>query len=209
MAGGAARGSGRIYLLAPEGSEEQLRTVPRETDGAPETLLAELISGPNPEEQEQGYGTAVPTTLELESVRLDDAVVQVDISDDLLELSGGDLTDAVAQIVFTASEIPGAQSVLIRVDGAIQEWPDGSGTQHRGPLTVYDFIGYAESSQPPFPVTPAPTTAVPPSTTTTTTTTTAPATTVPPPTTVVTATAAPAPTTTTTSVPAATTTVAA
>ena len=149
MAGGAARGSDRIYLLAPEGSEEQLRTVQRETDGAPETLLAELISGPNPEEQEQGYGTAIPTTLELESVRLDDGVVQVDISDDLLELSGGDLTDAVAQIVFTASEIPGAQSVLIRVDGAIQEWPDGSGTQHRGPLTIYDFIGYAESSQPP------------------------------------------------------------
>ncbi len=79
-------------------------------------------------------------------------VVQVDLSDELLDLSGGELTSAVAQIVFTASEIPGAESVLIRVDGATQEWPDGSGAQHRGPLTTYDFIGWAESAQPAFPV---------------------------------------------------------
>ncbi len=94
---------------------------------------------------------------------------QVDVNDALLDLTGGDLIDAVAQIVFTASEIPGAESVLIRVDGATREWPDGSGAQHRGPLTTYDFIGYAESAQPAFPVSPTPTTAVPPSTTTTTT----------------------------------------
>lgn len=204
--GGAARGSDRIYLLAPNEFEQPLRTVPRETDGAPETLLAELISGPNPGELEDGYRTAVPADLELHSVRLDDAVVQVDLSDNLLELSGGDLTQAVAQIVFTASEIPGAQSVLIRVDGATQEWPDGSGTQQRGALTVYDFIGYAESSQPAFPVSPVPTTAVAPTTTAPAPTTTAPATTTPSPTAAATTAPAPAPTTTVTTAPAATTT---
>jgi Sporulation and spore germination len=169
-AGGAARGSDRIYLLAPDGAEQPLRTVQRDTNGDAQTLLTELIGGPNPEELGAGYRSAIPAELALGSVRgPDDGVVQVDVSDALLDLSGGDLTDAVAQIVFTASEIPGAESVLIRVDGATQEWPDGSGAQHRGPLTKYDFIGYAESSQPAFPVSPTPTTAVPPSTTTTTT----------------------------------------
>jgi Sporulation and spore germination len=169
-AGGVAQGSGRIYLLAPDSSDAQLRTVQRDTGGDAQTLLTELISGPNPAELESGYGSAVPTTLVLHSVGVDDGVVQVDVNDALLDLTSGDLIDAVAQIVFTASEIPGAQSVLIRVDGATREWPDGSGAQHRGPLTTYDFIGYAESAQPAFPVSPTPTTAVPPSTTTTTTT---------------------------------------
>ena len=187
-AGGAAGGSDRIYLLAPDGAEQPLRTVRRDTDNDGQALLTELISGPNPAEFETGLRTAIPSTLELHSVRVDAGVVQVDLSDALLDLSGGELTLAVAQIVFTASEIPGAESVLIRVDGATQEWPDGSGAQHRGPLTTYDFIGYAESAQPAFPVSPAPTTAVPPSTTTTApTTTVAPTTTAAPP---------PAPTTT-------------
>ena len=199
--GGAARGSDRIYLLGPDSAEQSpLRTVQRDTDGDPVTLLNELISGPNPGEIDEGYRTAIPAALELNSVRLDDAVAQVDVSDDLLELSGGDLTRAIAQIVFTASEIPGVQSVLIRVDGATEEWPDGSGAQHRGPLTTYDFIGYAESAQPAFPVSPAPTTAVPPSTTATTTTVPATTTTIAPAATAITTTTTtgPPPTTTTT-----------
>jgi hypothetical protein len=210
-AGGAARGTDRIYLLAPDGGEQpRLRTVQRETNNDPNTLLTELISGPNPAELEAGLRSAIPSTLQLLSVRVDAGVVQVDLSDELLDLSGGDLTRAIAQIVFTASEIPNGESVLIRVNRATQAWPDGSGTQHRGPLTTYDFIGWAESAQPAFPVSPAPTTAVPPSTTTTIApaTTLAPTTTVAPtaaPTTVAVPTAAatttivaaPAPTTTT------------
>jgi hypothetical protein len=198
--GGAAQGSDRIYLLAPDGSAAPLRTVRRDTGGDPQTLLNELISGPNPAESESGYGSSVPPELVLRSVRVDDGVVQVDVNDALLDLTSGDLIDAVAQIVFTASEIPGAQSVLIRVDGATREWPDGSGAQHRGPLTTYDFIGYAESAQPAFPVSPTPTTAVPPSTTTTTTIPVPTTTTAVPTTTIAATTIAPttiAPTTTT------------
>jgi Sporulation and spore germination len=183
-AGGAAGGSNRIYLLARDGAEQPLRTVQRNTDNDAQTLIAELISGPNPGELDAGLSTAIPSTLELHSVRVDDGVVEVEVSDALFDLSGSELTQAVAQLVFTASEIPGAESVLIRVDGATQEWPDGSGAQHRGPLTTYDFIGWAESAQPAFPVSPTPTTAVPPSTTTTTiaaTTTAAATTTTAPP----------------------------
>jgi spore germination protein GerM len=190
-AGGAAGGTDRIFLLAPDDSDHLLRTVQRDTGRDATALLTALISGPNPTEFERGYRSVIPPTLALRSVRVDDGVVHVDVSDALLDLSGGDLTDAVAQIVFTASEIPGAASVLIRVDGATREWPDGSGAQHRGPLTTYDFIGYAESAQPPFPASPAPTTAVPPSTTTPPTTS-APATTVATPTTTPGATTVPA-----------------
>ena len=137
--GGVAQGSDRIYLLSPDGTTQPLRTVNRETNNDPTLLLSELISGPNPSELEDGYRSAIPSTLQLHSVGIDAGVVQVDVNDALLDLSGGELTARVAQIVFTASEIPAAESVLIRVDGATQEWPDGSGSQHRGPLTTYDF----------------------------------------------------------------------
>lgn len=158
-AGGAARGSDRIYLLAPGDPERPLRTVPRDTRGNAERLLTALIRGPNPAEVEAGFRSAIPADLSLRSARVEDGVAQVDVNDALLGLSGSDLIDAVAQIVFTASELPGASSVLIRVDGATGEWPDGAGVQQRAPLTVYDFIGYAESSQPAFPVAPTPTVA--------------------------------------------------
>jgi hypothetical protein len=202
-AGGEAQGSDRIFLLAPDGADHVLRTVLRETRGDPMELLQALVNGPNTNEFERGYRSAVPSSLVIHSVSVEGGVAQVDVDGALLELSGGDLIDAVAQIVFTASELPSVDSVLIRVDGATREWPDGSGAQHLGPLTTYDFIGYAESAQPAFPVAPTPTTAVPPPTTaapTTSTTTTIvapPTTTLPAPPAPATTVAATASTTTT------------
>jgi hypothetical protein len=197
---GVAGGSDRIYLMAPDGATATLRTVQRDTGGDPQALLQALLDGPNLTEVEEGYRSVLPEALALRSVSVETGgVVEVDLSDDLLDLSGVELVDAVAQIVYTASEIGSARSVLIRIEGATQAWPDGSGAQQRRPLTTYDFIGYAESAQPPFPVSPSPTTAVPPSTTSTTIAPTTPPTTTAPP-----STTAPAPAATTTLAPTAT-----
>ena len=40
--------------------------------------------------------------------------------------------------------------------GEPQAWPDGRGEQQTEALTVYDFPGLAESTQPPFPAIPEP-----------------------------------------------------
>jgi hypothetical protein len=167
--GAEAQGSGRIYLIIPEGGAGRLRTVLRDPKGQ-EELIQTLIQGPNAEELSDGLDTAIPPALEVNSVQFNGGVVNVDVSDELEDLSGSDLQLAVAQIVFTASELPGAESVLIRVDGDSRSWPDGNGDLQSDPLTVYDFIGYAETSQPAYPVTPrsASTTTIAPVTTTTT-----------------------------------------
>ena len=175
--GAEAQGSGRIYLVAPEGSAGRLRTVLRNPKGQ-EELMETLIQGPNGDEIGDGLGTVIPPDLEVHSVRFEGGVVNVDVSDELEDLRDSDLQLAVAQIVFTLSELPGAESVVIRVDGNSRSWPDGDGDLQADPLTVYDFIGFAESSQPPYPVTPrsaSTSTTVPPTTTTVPQTTTTPA----------------------------------
>ncbi len=165
--GGEATGEGRIFLIAPEGTAQSLRTVLRAPKGEHQ-LIETLVLGPNQEELADGLTSELPASLEVNSVRFDGGSVNVDVSDDILDLSDDSLRLAVAQVVFTASELPGADGVVIRVDGETRSWPDGEGDLQSDPLTVYDFVGFAESSQPAYPVTPrtptnnvATTTAVP------------------------------------------------
>lgn len=175
--GAEATGSGRIYLIAPNGDGQTLRTVLRAPTGA-EQLIRTLIQGPNQDERAAGLRTQIPPDLEVNSVSFDGGILNVDVSDELENLSEPNLRVAVAQIVLTASEHPGAEAVQIRIDGDTRSWPDGDGNLQSDPLTVYDFIGYAESSQPAYPVTPR----APTPTTTAAPTTSAPATTAPAPT---------------------------
>jgi spore germination protein GerM len=83
-------------------------------------------------------------------------VLTVDVSPEITELSGDLLALAVAQIVFTASEIEGVRAVRLRVDGQDQQWPKGDGETREGTLTVYDYPGLVESAQPPYPAVPSP-----------------------------------------------------
>ena len=80
----------------------------------------------------------------------------VDVSDQLLDLSANSLIDAVAQIVFTASKVDGVQRIDLVVDGKSRQWPAGDGELQADPLTVYDYPGFIESTQPDFPAIPSP-----------------------------------------------------
>ena len=85
--------------------------------------------------------------------------LNVDVSPEILELQSSALRYAVAQIVFTADELEGVGAVRLRVDGEMRAWPAGRGELQTEPLTVYDFPGFAESAQPPYPAIPTDSTA--------------------------------------------------
>ena len=70
--------------------------------------------------------------------------------------SGEDLIDALAQLVFTSSELDGVRQVRILVDGTGQLWPVGDGTLSSQPLTVYDYPGRVATAQPDYPAIPTP-----------------------------------------------------
>jgi spore germination protein GerM len=116
-----------------------------------------LLAGPNQTEQSNQFRTAIPVGTELLDARRQGFVLRVDLSDAVLELSGQVLITAIAQIVFTASEIDGVRGVTILVAGADQQWPVGSGELTSTPLTVYDYPGLVPSSQPDYPAFPSPT----------------------------------------------------
>jgi hypothetical protein len=158
LAGGEATGTARIYLLAPTstGRSSTLQPVARDVQELPATVLAALFSGPNAGELSNQFRTALPTDTTLLSVRSQGTTLRVDVSKELLQLSGDDLVDALAQIVFTASELDQVRSVQILVNGVGQQWPAGNGELQTAPLTVYDFPGRVATSQPAYPAFPTP-----------------------------------------------------
>jgi spore germination protein GerM len=158
LVGGEATGTARIYLLAPSGSGRSttLQPVARDVAEQPFTVLAALFSGPNTDEISKQYRTAIPSGTRLLNARPQGRTLRVDVSKDLLQVSGDDLVDALAQIVFTASELDQVQSVQLLVEGGVQQWPAGNGELQSAPLTVYDFPGRVATSQPAYPAFPTP-----------------------------------------------------
>lgn len=152
---GQAIGSGRVFLVVGGSDDGRLRSVPREAEpGAP--IIQALLDGPNEGELDEGLQTALPTGLALNSARVVGNTFTIDVTDELLNLTSAQLRLAIAQLVFTASEIEGVLDVRILVDGVVRPWPSGRGTLSEAPLSPYDFPGLAETSQPRYPVVPSP-----------------------------------------------------
>lgn len=155
--GEEAEGASRIYLLSPVGADEQirLRSVPRNEAVSPTDLLASLLRGANEAETSAGLSTAIPTDLEIRSARSVGTRLTIDINDAFNELSDDGLRQALAQLVATASEVGQVEQVRLRVDGENQGWPTGDGVITDRPLSIYDYPGFLETSQPDFPSLPS------------------------------------------------------
>jgi spore germination protein GerM len=155
----AATGTARVYLLAPErdGQSQVLQAVARDVGENASDVIGELLAGPNAGEVIAQFRTALPVGLQLLAATRRGSVLRVDVSKELGQLAGEALVSAVAQIVCTASELDGVQSVSILIDGATQQWPTGNGELQSRPLTVYDYPGLVLSAQPAYPAIPTPT----------------------------------------------------
>ena len=72
-----------------------------------------------------------------------------------IHLSGSGLVQALAQVVYTATELDGVRSVEIKVDGETQAWPTADLDTTSEPLTIYDYPGMVRSAQPDYPSLPS------------------------------------------------------
>jgi spore germination protein GerM len=152
---GRSSGASRVFLVVEGDNGRVLRSVLRDVpSGEPVEVLRTLFAGPNEQEITAGLQTALPDDIEVLSARQVADTLNVDLSAPL-ELQSTALRLAVAQIVFTAGELPGIDAVRLRVEGQIRNWPAGRGDLQTEALTVYDFPGYAESALPPYPPIPA------------------------------------------------------
>ncbi len=151
--GSQAEGQDRIYLGAP-GEDRLLRSVPREAVSRRD-LIEILLAGPNDDELEQQFTTFLPPSLELNTTFKQGPLLFLDLSHDLTELTGQPLSQALAQIVYTATELDGVERVQITVDGETVSWPRPVGGNTAAPLSVYDYPNFVQSAQPAFPPLPA------------------------------------------------------
>jgi spore germination protein GerM len=154
----AAGGAGRIYLTVPgvSGEPTRLRSVARDVGDDPDAVVAALLAGPNGDEFTDQLRTALPDGLQVITLqRRAGGIVDLDVTDEIQQLSGDVQVLALAQIVYTVSELNGIEAVRISVDGESVQWPDGNGELTIGPLTVYDFPGLEPTAQPAYPAVPS------------------------------------------------------
>jgi spore germination protein GerM len=144
-----ASGANRVYLIAP-GEERLLRSVQREATSAFD-LIQILLQGPTDSEVQEQYDTAIPSTTELLGTGTQGQVLTVNLTTDIDELDSQTLMHAVAQIVYTATELPTVEAVQIEIDGEPLSAPTPDGDTKSGPVRVYDYPTFVQSSQPAFP----------------------------------------------------------
>jgi hypothetical protein len=147
--GTSAFGTDRIFLVAPS-DDDKLDSVPRNATSR-ENLIEVLLLGPNAEELEAQWVSNIPSGTEVLSTRSQGNVFTIDLSRDLIGLTGGPLAQAVAQIVYTASELDGVDAVQITVEGESLPFPKGNGDSTTGQLRVYDYPGFVITAQPDYP----------------------------------------------------------
>ena len=101
------------------------------------------------------YSSFIPPATELISARTQGQVLTINLSGGITELSGQNLAQAVAQIVYTANELDGVEAVQLRVDDEELAWPKASGETTSDPLRIYDYPNLVVTAQPEFPTVPA------------------------------------------------------
>lgn len=103
----------------------------------PEARLRALITQPpNQGERADGISTYVPEDASILSrpETTDEGVLVVNLSDNFYELQGEASRNAFAQVVFTATEFPGVESVRFQLAGEPFDALDGEGQSRRSPV---------------------------------------------------------------------------
>jgi hypothetical protein len=149
-----------IYLIGPDDA-----LVPRgrdvgtgPLDARLTELLVELATGPTADERDSRLSTALPPDVQLVLAGIEDGTATIDFSGDVEAPSGRQGRQAVAQVVLSATTLPGVDSVLLTRDGDPVEAPLPSGELTDEPLMPAD---YAVFLTPPPPPTAAPSPSAP------------------------------------------------
>jgi hypothetical protein len=129
-----------LYFLDDEGRlVEAQRQLPPRVD--PDELLDLLFEGVSDAEVGEQLNSAIaPGTRLLGFDGPDEnGVLTLDITDDLLRVTGRRQSQAIAQIVYTATQLDGVKSVLFEIEGEGTEVLSGNGNPTSGSLARTHF----------------------------------------------------------------------
>ncbi|RBY84461.1 GerMN domain-containing protein [Blastococcus sp. TF02A-30] len=130
-----------VYLLA---AGDVLVPRGRELDGSSRRerlsdLLEQLAAGPTAAERDEQLSTALPPEVRLSVTALDDGTATIEMDAAAQAPSGIASRRAVAQIVLSATTVPGVRAVLLHLAGEPIEAPLPSGELTGRPLTAEDY----------------------------------------------------------------------
>jgi spore germination protein GerM len=114
-----------LYFVAGDRLVPIARTLEGPVDAA--LLLQDLLEGPTTEEATIGVETAIPTRTRIRGVSQSGRTLTIRLSSDLAQI-GDDATQAIGQLVLTATTVPGVDRVRFVVDGTPVQVPTGDGT---------------------------------------------------------------------------------
>ncbi|MGH9065854.1 MAG: GerMN domain-containing protein [Acidimicrobiales bacterium] len=102
-------------------------------------VVKALLAGPNGTETTNGISSAVSDRAVLRSAKVSYlGVANLDLTLPN-QLTGSNQTVAVAQLVYTATGVPGVTGVTFSVNGKAVQVPDGTGTLVQGPVSRSDY----------------------------------------------------------------------
>lgn len=127
-----------VYLVQAEHLERVVRMAPRHDLT---TALQVLLAGPTEAELGAGIRTAISPQTGLRSARLDGDTALVDLSAAFVEVGGQEQILAVAQVVLTATAVPGVRRVRFLLEGQAVEIPRADGTLSSESLGPADYQG--------------------------------------------------------------------
>ena len=144
-----------LYLVRADRLQRTERRI--ETPVSPTRVLGQLLEGPTSQELTAGLTTAIPATVQIESIRMESDVAVVSLTGLQQEQVRSDQLTAFAQIVATLDDLPGVEGVRFRSGDVDLEVPRGDSSLTDGPVKRSD---YGELLQPPS-TPPSPASAVP------------------------------------------------
>lgn len=129
----------RVYFARGEYLGVVTRTVP-ETPAIARAAMEELLSGPSAAEADWGFSSEVPDGTRLLGLTIEGGTARVDLSGDF-ESGGGMLsvTMRLAQVVYTLTQFPGVERVVLMMDGQVVDVFTGEGLMLDEPQTRAGF----------------------------------------------------------------------
>lgn len=131
-----------VYLA---GRDDHLEAVKRDV-AAPATLVSvldQLAFGPTERQSQRGLVSPASSVGPVKVGPLRKGIVEVDLPKSFENLDGQDQTVAAAQVVFTATAVPGVRGVLFRLGGQPAQVPDENGHITSGPSVRKDYADLA------------------------------------------------------------------
>jgi len=140
----------RVYLVAEDGAlVPRGRSTPEgELTDRLTGLLADLATGPAPAELTDGLSTALRPATSLTVLDVSGGTATIDLGGPADAPSGRQSTTVVAQIVLTATSLPGVAQVLVTRAGQQVEAPLPSGELTSRPLSAQDYLALTTAAPP-------------------------------------------------------------